>query len=80
MNGEHDGAETASFLHTIRDAFLPNRVLIRLARSEPPRELARWNGTLRALVDDLRDEKPNVRLCENFTCGLPVYDPAELKL
>ena len=31
-------------------------------------------------VDDLRDEKPNVRLCENFTCGLPVYDPAELKL
>lgn len=80
VTGDHDSAETTNFLRAIRGAFLPNRVLIRLARSEPPRELARWNGTLRALVGDLRDATPNVRLCENFTCGLPVYDPAELKL
>lgn len=80
MTGDTGNPETTKFLNAIRQDFHPNRVLIRLDPKEPPRELAAFNGTLRALVDDLPDEKPNVRLCENFTCGLPIYDPKELKL
>ena len=78
MTGEDEA--TSKFLHAIHGVFLPNRVLIRLAPSAPPRELARWNGTLRALVDGLPDAEPSVRVCENLTCGRPIYDPAELKL
>lgn len=81
MTGDDGDSETVKFLHAIRQVFIPNRVLIRLNPKEPPRELAKLNGTLRALADDdLSTVKPNVRLCENFTCGLPIYDPQELKL
>ena len=80
MTGESENPETAKFLQAIRRMFIPNRVLIRLDPKGPPRELTKLNGTLRALVDDLPDVKPNVRFCENFTCGLPIYHPTELKL
>jgi uncharacterized protein YyaL (SSP411 family) len=82
LTGEFADPETTKFLHAIREAFNPNRVLILLDPKQPPRELAQYNGTLRALLDsgELSEEKPNVRVCENFTCGLPLYDPKDLKL
>ena len=82
VTGEREDPATTRFLGVIRDAFVPNRVLIRLEPRAPPRELAGHNGTLRALLEnkELSDEKPNVRVCENFTCGLPIYDPKELKV
>ena len=80
VSGEPASPDTASFLHAIRQVFIPNRILIHLDPSRPPHELAKLNGTLRALADDPANARPNVRLCENFACGLPIYDPKELKL
>ena len=40
------------------------------------------NGSVRSLVEDLgkrKAAKENVRICENFTCGLPIEDVEELK-
>ena len=80
VSGDAGSPDTAAFLQAIRQAFAPNRVLVHLDPARPPRELAKLNGTLRALVDDPNNTRPNVRLCENFTCGLPIYDPKDLKL
>ncbi|KAJ3014697.1 hypothetical protein NUW54_g1236 [Trametes sanguinea] len=66
-----------------RSAFIPIRVLIHLDPGNPPRELAKVNGSLRSLVEELdRDgvrTKENVRICENFACGMPIEDVEELK-
>ncbi|EKM56969.1 uncharacterized protein PHACADRAFT_92450 [Phanerochaete carnosa HHB-10118-sp] len=80
VSGEASNSDTTRFLHAIRHTFVPSRVLIHLDPQRPPRELAKLNGTLRALMDDSANARPNVRLCENFACGLPIYDPKELKL
>ncbi|KAH9932269.1 Six-hairpin glycosidase-like protein [Fomitopsis serialis] len=75
----------SSVLNTIRKRYMPHRVLIHFDPTAPPRELAKANGTLRSLVDDADkkaasgDMKPSVRVCKNFTCGLPVYDLTELE-
>lgn len=80
VSGDAGSPDTAAFLQAIRQAFVPNRVLVHLDPARPPRELAKLNGTLRALIDDPNNARPNVRVCENFTCGLPIYDPKDLKL
>ncbi|CCM05079.1 uncharacterized protein FIBRA_07286 [Fibroporia radiculosa] len=77
------------YLKAIRERFVPNRVLIHLDPANPPRKLAKVNGTLRSLLTDIntdrsgnadaRSAQPNVRVCQNFTCGLPIRDMAELK-
>ncbi|KAI0336630.1 hypothetical protein GY45DRAFT_1315214 [Cubamyces sp. BRFM 1775] len=78
----HTGSSANSpYLELIRSVFIPNRVLIHLDPANPPRELAKVNGSLRSLVDDSSagQAKENVRVCENFTCGLPIEDVEELK-
>ncbi|KAL7283967.1 hypothetical protein ACG7TL_001239 [Trametes sanguinea] len=80
----HTGTSPESpLLKLIRSAFVPNRVLIHLDPRNPPRELAKINGSLRSLVEDLDKGgakiKENVRICENFTCGLPIEDVEELE-
>ncbi|KAI0646619.1 hypothetical protein C8Q79DRAFT_963600 [Trametes meyenii] len=77
-------ALNSPLLETIRSVFLPNRVLIHFDPNNPPRELARVNGSLRSLVEELDKDpggvtKDNVRICENFTCGLPVEEVEGLK-
>ncbi|KAI8968808.1 hypothetical protein BD414DRAFT_582030 [Trametes punicea] len=71
------------FLKLIRSMFIPNRVLIHLDPSKPPRELAKANSSLRSLVEEIDkgagQTTENVRICENFTCGLPITDVEELK-
>ena len=66
-------------LALIRSVFMPNRTLIHLNPSDPPTELAKVNATLRSLIEQGTDAKPNVRVCENYTCGLPIEDTEELK-
>ena len=80
MSGPADEPATGARLRAIRAHFVPGRVLLHGDPRRPPRALAALNGTLRALADDPRNARPNVRVCENFTCGLPVYDPGELPL
>ncbi|KAI0371371.1 hypothetical protein BV20DRAFT_1069463 [Pilatotrama ljubarskyi] len=80
----HTGNSSDSpFLKAIRAVFIPNRVLIHLDPTNPPRELSKVNGSLRSLVEEIEkksgETKENVRICENFTCGLPIEDVEELK-
>ncbi|KAI0360365.1 hypothetical protein OH77DRAFT_1393719 [Trametes cingulata] len=80
----HTGKSSDSpFLKAIRAVFIPNRVLVHLDPANPPRELAKVNGSLRSLVEEVESKgapaRENVRICENFTCGLPIEDVDELK-
>ena len=58
-------------------------MLIHLDPSNPPRGIAKFNGSVRSLIEELEKEggerKENVRICENFTCGLPIESLDELK-
>ena len=70
-------------LNAIRARFLPQRVVLHLDPAAPPQGLAKVNGTLRSLVEELTkadgEVKPNVRVCRDFTCGLLIYDVKELE-
>ncbi|PIL27795.1 hypothetical protein GSI_10948 [Ganoderma sinense ZZ0214-1] len=69
-------------LSLIRSTFIPNRVLLHFNPSNPPFGIANVNGSVRSLVEEVqkrKDVKENVRICENFTCGLPIEDAEELK-
>ncbi|KAI0074994.1 hypothetical protein K474DRAFT_1709403 [Panus rudis PR-1116 ss-1] len=85
VSGEPAASETSAFLQAIREQFIPNRVLIHLDPSKPPKEIAKVNDTISSLIKDEsqkaddKEGKPNVRICENFTCGLPVYEVDELE-
>ncbi|RDX46148.1 hypothetical protein OH76DRAFT_1407279 [Lentinus brumalis] len=82
---KQDGASEGALLKLIRSTFIPNRVLIHLDPTNPPRKLAELNSSLRSLVQELDKKGPgaelkeNVRICENFACGLPIEDTEELK-
>ena len=84
--GSKDGDR--KLLELIRSTFIPNRVLIHLDPADPPRKLAALSSSVRSLVEELdkpganshqREGRENVRICENFTCGLPIDDVGELK-
>ncbi|KAI0088897.1 hypothetical protein BDY19DRAFT_890358 [Irpex rosettiformis] len=80
VSGAPSDPHTQRLLAGIRKAPILNRVLIHVNPDDPPKELAKLNGTIKSLLDGLKkDEKPNVRVCENFTCGLPVYDVMEFE-
>ncbi|THH30560.1 hypothetical protein EUX98_g3628 [Antrodiella citrinella] len=82
VSGSPSSPQTQAFLSAIREPFLPNRVLVHLDPSDPPHELAKVNATLRSLIESdasKQDRRANVRICENFACGLPIYDVEELK-
>lgn len=81
VTGRPDDPKTTELLTAIRKAPIMNRILVHLNPNDPPRELAKLNGTLSALLDKIDQEKQStVRVCENFMCGLPITSVAELKL
>ncbi|OJT15668.1 Spermatogenesis-associated protein 20 [Trametes pubescens] len=80
----HTGASSTSpLLELIRSTFIPNRVLIHIDPKNPPRELAKVNGSVRSLIEELDrtggETVENVRICEDFTCGLPIEDVDDLR-
>ena len=86
MEADKDG--DGKLLQVIRSTFIPNRVLVHLDPADPPRKLAALNASVRSLVEELERKgsgadsevrRVNVRICENFTCGLPIEDVGELK-
>lgn len=76
------GPPRGRMLEAIRGRFMPQRVVLHLDPRAPPRELAKVNGTLRSLVEEMDkaggEVRPSVRVCKDFTCGLPIYDVGEL--
>ena len=87
VQGSPKSAQVQAYLEILhRHAFIPNRVIIHLDPERPPHELAARNAVVKSLVDDMQERKrqgknieENVRLCEGFTCQLPVADPASVK-
>lgn len=64
----------------IFSTYIPNKVILYIDPSNPPDELARYNPIISDLIKGMKsDERPSVRLCENFTCNLPVYELEEAK-
>ncbi|EPT05702.1 hypothetical protein FOMPIDRAFT_138440 [Fomitopsis schrenkii] len=76
------GPPESAMLRAVRARFMPQRVLIHLDPGAPPQGLAKVNGTLRSVVDEVTEGgegvRPNVRVCRDFTCGLPIYELSEL--
>lgn len=70
-------------VEAVRRRFVPQRVLLHLDPEDPPRGLAKVNGTLRSLVEEVDraggEVRPHVRVCKDFTCGLPIYEVDELE-
>lgn len=75
--GALDHATVHSFLRTVRDLFLPNRVLLYVRAGGL---LAKLNETIGALGQKGdQNVRPEAHVCENFTCGMPVHEVEELK-
>jgi len=87
VQGSSTSAQVQAYLEILHQhAFIPNRVLVHLDPEWPPHELAARNVVVKSLVDDIQERKrqgkkieENVRLCEGFTCQLPVADPTSIK-
>ncbi len=75
-------SQDSRLLPLIRSTFIPNRVLLHFDPANPPFGIANVNGSVRNLVQE-REERgkveENVRICENFTCGMPIESEEELK-
>ncbi len=60
--------------------YMPTRIVIRIDPQDPPTQLAALNPTIADLLSQIKpDDRPSLRVCENFTCRLPVYDLEEAK-
>ena len=68
--GNLEAAETQALLRPIRETFLPEAVQLHASPEMPTR--------IRQLTEI--EGKPAVYVCENFTCRLPITDPAQLDL
>ena len=87
VQGSPTSAQVQAYLEVLhRHTFIPNRVLIHLDSEQPPRGLETRNTVVKSLVDDIDERKrrgekieENVRLCEGFTCHLPVVDLVSVK-
>lgn len=75
-------SQDSQLLPLIRSTFIPNRVLLHFDPANPPFGVANVNGSVRSLVEELEKQagiKENIRICENFTCGMPIESEEELK-
>ena len=75
--GEAGSEDTRAMLRAVRRRFLPYKIAL-LIDSEGNRE--RLAGFLPAVGNMTPlDGKATAYVCENYTCSLPVNDPAELE-
>ena len=71
VRGAHSAAEP--YLAKLRDAFLPNRVLVIASEGAELDALARIVPLVEGKV--ARDGRPTAYVCENAACELPTTDP-----
>lgn len=87
VQGSPKSAQVQAYLDVLhRRTFIPNRVLIHLDPEQPPRELETRNAVVKSLVVDIEERRrqgelieENVRLCEGFTCHLPVSEAVDVE-
>jgi len=85
--GSPESSTVQAYLDVIRRAtYIPNRVLIYIDPNSLPKMLAERNEVVKAIVEDVERSQAsgklvgeNVRLCEGFTCRLPVVGLDEVR-
>jgi uncharacterized protein YyaL (SSP411 family) len=68
----------STFKKIVSRVFMPNK-LVALAKSEG--FIASKNSTIKEIAEQSKSavKQPAAYFCENFSCGLPIYDPEQLK-
>lgn len=80
--GDLADAATQALIAEVHQTFDPFRVVIQASKGSEAAQFFHKQGldTFKSLDDDLSDSgAPAARICENFSCGLPITKPAELK-
>lgn len=72
------GSPDSDFVRDLRSQIftssLPNKVILYIDPKNPPKELALHNPVIGDIVKTLKEnEQPSLRLCQDFSCSLPVY-------
>ena len=75
--GRRQAADTRKLLAAVFAIYDPNRTLLLADSAENQKFLARGLPMLRDLA--MRNNRASAHVCENFTCRLPVTDPAALR-
>ncbi|KAG9289252.1 hypothetical protein G9A89_007497 [Geosiphon pyriformis] len=86
--GSPDHPTVGKYLEIIRQRFLPNRALILTPTSSDIGSsiLAKRNDVVKSILQidggissGQNEASPAIHICENFTCGLPIQEPAVFK-
>ena len=75
--GKPDAADTKALLHEVRAVFSPSQIVF-LADGAKNQE---WLGTKLEFFRSVApvDGKAAAYVCENFTCQVPITEPAKLR-
>jgi hypothetical protein len=75
--GEPESPDTRAMDRALRQAFLPNKVLLFKTTGEEGERLARIAPFVREMVP--AGDRPQVYICEQYTCHRPLTEFSELK-
>lgn len=78
------GAPDSDFVRHVRTQIfassIPNKVILYINPANPPKELAQHNPVIADIIKTLKEnEQPSLRLCQDFSCSLPIYTLEEAK-
>ena len=77
--GNPDAPDVQALLHTVHRHYLPNKTVVRLDPRRPEESLQTFPLLRDLLAGKTQvDGKATVYVCHNFTCSLPVTEPAAL--
>ncbi|KAI7906412.1 spermatogenesis-associated protein 20 [Cokeromyces recurvatus] len=75
LAGKSTDPELKTFTKIISRLFLPNKLVI---LTKPNGFISTKNSIVKEIAEN-NVNKPAVYICENFTCGLPIYDAEQLE-
>ena len=75
--GRRDDPETGEIIRTIRDCYIPNKILVFFDPENDPKELEDSIPLLRGRTTN--EGKPVVYICKDYVCKAPITDVGVLK-
>ncbi|WPD24282.1 MAG: thioredoxin domain-containing protein [Candidatus Electrothrix scaldis] len=75
--GRREDAETKEMLEIVHRSWVPGRLLLLADGGENQDFLSKWLPFLETVA--MQDDQSTAYVCRDYTCQLPVTDPAELK-
>ncbi|KAK4687960.1 uncharacterized protein P7C73_g2148, partial [Tremellales sp. Uapishka_1] len=76
--GPPEDPSTRAILKSLREVYIPNKVVIQIDPANPPVKLAEKNETVKSLMD-VKESSPSLRVCEGGVCGLPIYELEKIR-